>query len=428
MRPHVEPHPSHGPEAPAPPLAPGADTTAQEIEQTLAESRASSEQRTALYRVWVVGAVSVLALWQTLKGESAFPLIICCGYLGYSLGALWWTHRGMPRWMGETSLLVDLVTITAFFAVLPRFDHSGEAPRWTLYVLPSLMMATLLSNFMRYSDRFAIASSAIAAVLFLGVIHRQHGFHPAQISTAAILLLSGFIASNSGSRARQSLDTFARLLLLRRYLPKLAVERVLEDPHSGMALGGRSVTVTLLVADLRGFTAMSEKLPPEEVVRQLNTYHGSMLEQVERHGGTLDKFIGDGALVVFGLGAQEAPGTDHGARAALACARDMLSALERLNRDRASAGLPPLRMGIGLHTGPVVAGNIGVPGVRLEFTVIGDAVNTAARLEGLTKDAGVPVLLSAETVARLDKPALRELPAMRVRGKDEPVRLFTLPE
>jgi len=231
----------------------------------------------------------------------------------------------MPRWVGEASLLVDLVSMAVFFAVLPRFEDSGEASRWTLYVLPSLMMATLLSSFMRYSDRFAILS-------------------------------------------------------------------------------------------------------PEEVVRQLNTYHGTMLEQVERHGGTLDKFIRDGAQVVFGLGAQDAPGTDHGAGAALACARDMLRALERLNGERVSAGLPPLRMGIGLHTGLVVAGNIGVPGVRLEFTVIGDAVNTAARLEGLTKEAGVPVLISAQTATRLGAAALRELPAMRVRGKDEPMRLFTLPD
>jgi adenylate cyclase len=404
-----------------------ADSTDQEIEETLAQSRASSERRIALYRVWMVGAVGLLSAWPLLQGGSAFSFIVSSAYFAYSLVVLAWARRRLPRWLGEVTLLVDLVTMSLFYVVLPRFDGSGETPRWTLYILPSLMMATLLGNFLRYSDRFAIASSATAAMLFLGVSISQDHFHPGQLSTAAILLLSGFIAANSGARARQNLDTFARLRLLRRYLPKVAVERVLEDPRAGMAIGGRSVTVTLLATDLRGFTSMSEKLSPEEVVRQLNAYHATLLEQVERHGGTLDKFIGDGALVVFGFGTQDTPEADHGAAAALACARDMLDALERLNREREGAGLPPLRMGMGLHTGPVVAGNIGVPGVRLEFTVIGDAVNTAARLEGLTKEAGVPVLISADTVARLHGPALRELPAMRLRGKDEAVRVFTLP-
>jgi adenylate cyclase len=205
----------------------------------------------------------------------------------------------------------------------------------------------------------------------------------------------------------------------------MAVESVLADPRAGMALGGRSVTVTLLAADLRGFTSMSEQLSPEEVVRQLNAYHAVMLRELERHGGVLDKFIGDGTLAVFGLGSGE--GQDHGAAAAVACARGMLSALERLNQTRAAAELPPLRMGIGVHTGQVVAGNIGVPGIRLEFTVIGDAVNTAARLETYTKEVGTPALVSAETARRLgDGHGLRALPSLRVRGREQTVDVFAL--
>jgi adenylate cyclase len=118
---------------------------------------------------------------------------------------------------------------------------------------------------------------------------------------------------------------------------------------------------------------------------------------------------------------------DCGAQAAIACAREMLTALAEHNHDRASDGAPPLRMGIGIHTGPVVAGNIGAPGYRLEFTVIGDAVNTVSRLEGLTKEAAVPVLVSAASVERLpSSQGLRELPPLYARGKEQAIRVYTL--
>ena len=194
-----------------------------------------------------------------------------------------------------------------------------------------------------------------------------------------------------------------------------------EHPDAALALGGRLLTVTLLAADLRGFTSMSEKMSPDEVVRQLNAYHGTMLERIEDHGGALDKFIGDGILVVFGLD-RETGCKDDGAAAAVACARDMLVALDRHNVERARDGNPALRMGIGVHTGPVVAGNIGAPGRRLELPV-----NTASRLEGLTKEAATPVLISSDTVDRLNgRDGLRELPAMQAKGRSEKTRVFAL--
>ena len=132
-------------------------------------------------------------------------------------------------------------------------------------------------------------------------------------------------------------------------------------------------------------------------------------------------------LVVFGLPVGGAGPPDHGATAALACARGMLGRLAEHNQERAARGLLPLQMGIGIHTGPVVAGNIGVPGRRMEFTCIGDAVNTAARLEGLTKETGAPVLVSAETASRLGpSERLRELAPLSVKGKSEPLRLYAL--
>jgi len=203
-----------------------------------------------------------------------------------------------------------------------------------------------------------------------------------------ILFLAGLISGAAAVQARKNLDRFARLQLLRR-----------------------------------GFTAMSERLAPKEVVAQLNAYHGAMMAVIERHGGVIDKFIGDGTLVVFGLDA--AP--EVGATAAVRCAEEMLSALESHNEERGRLGQPPLQMGIGIHTGPVIAGNIGAPGRRLEFTVIGDAVNTASRLEGLTKERGAPVLISSATVDLLaDRSAVREVAPVSIRGKERVHAVFIL--
>jgi adenylate cyclase len=180
---------------------------------------------------------------------------------------------------------------------------------------------------------------------------------------------------------------------------------------------------------------MSEALSPEQVVEQLNEFHGAMLEQIEAHGGVLDKFIGDGILVVFGFeraterGGANAAEEDAGARHAVDCAHAMFRALESLNAVRGRRGDAALRMGVGVHTGPVVAGNIGAPGRRLEFTVIGDAVNTASRLEGMTKELGTPLLVSAATAERLDDShELRELAAVTARGKTTAIRVFGLAE
>jgi class 3 adenylate cyclase len=168
---------------------------------------------------------------------------------------------------------------------------------------------------------------------------------------------------------------------------------------------------------------MSEKLTPDEIVEQLNAYHGAMVEVIGRHHGVIDKFIGDGVLVIFGLGSSP----EEGARAAVSCAKEMLSALDHHNAERSAHGMRALKMGIGVHTGSVVAGNIGVPGLRLEFTVIGDAVNTASRLEGLTKELGAPGIVSAKTVELLGgSPGLRELPTASVRGKADTVQVFAL--
>lgn len=154
-------------------------------------------------------------------------------------------------------------------------------------------------------------------------------------------------------------------------------------------LGGSRHEICVLISDIRDFTTLSEGLPPEGAVLLLNTYFAEMTQAVHRHGGTVDKFIGDGLLAFFG-----APNPlDHAAEAALAAAQEMLERLTTVNRQLQEQGLPTVRIGIGLHRGAAVVGHIGSP-ERHEYTAIGDTINAASRIEGLTKALGYPILCS----------------------------------
>jgi class 3 adenylate cyclase len=158
-------------------------------------------------------------------------------------------------------------------------------------------------------------------------------------------------------------------------------------------LGGKRQRLCVLFSDIRNFTGRSEKLPPEAVITLLNDYFSEMAEAIHKHGGTLDKFIGDGIMAFFG-----APATmPCPEKNALECAQEMLIRLEAVNRKLVSRGMEPVSIGIGLHSGDAVVGHVGSAS-RHEYTAIGDVVNTASRLEGVTKDIGHPVALSA-TVA-----------------------------
>ncbi|WP_029058956.1 adenylate/guanylate cyclase domain-containing protein [Stappia stellulata] len=202
------------------------------------------------------------------------------------------------------------------------------------------------------------------------------------------------------------------------YLGRAAGERVLDG--SIRRGDGVPIDAVVWVSDLRGFTDMTDRLDPGIVISSLNSYFGAVVEAISNANGEVLKFIGDGLLAVFSYDRFESP--ESAADAALHAARAALAAVDALSRTDGGKSLPPLRSGIGLHEGRVFFGNIG--GVeRLDFTVIGRAVNTASRIENLTKTLGRPILLS-EAVARLVTTPLEAMGPHPLRGVSDAVALY----
>jgi adenylate cyclase len=207
----------------------------------------------------------------------------------------------------------------------------------------------------------------------------------------------------------------------RHYLTPSVMEQVLADPGL-LKLGGEKRELTVLFSDIRGFTSVSEQLPPERLVNLLNGYLQPMTDIVFHNGGTLDKYIGDAIMAFFGAPLEQ---TDHALRACrTAC--EMRAKLEELRAGWRAEGLPELDFGLGLNTGPMVVGNMGSH-ARFDYTVMGDAVNLGSRLEGLNKAYQTQLLLSEFTYRKVaGEVTVRELDWVRVQGRAQPVTIYEL--
>lgn len=227
-------------------------------------------------------------------------------------------------------------------------------------------------------------------------------------------------AAISFDNARSHEELSKRVLerqALGRFLSSAIVDRILANPDQ-VHLGGENQTVTILFADIRGFTRMSEKMEPHQVVELLNEFFAEMTDLVFENGGTLDKYLGDGIMVLFGAPIAKPDDALRATRTGM----DMQVALARLNRDWEARRQQPLRMGIGVNTGQVTAGNIGTSR-RMDYTVIGDSVNLASRL--CANAAGGQILISESTFQELNGslPA-KKLDPIRVKGKETPVEVY----
>ncbi len=205
------------------------------------------------------------------------------------------------------------------------------------------------------------------------------------------------------------------------YLTASVITEMLKDP-SKLKLGGDKKNLTVLFSDIRGFTTIAEQLPPEDLVHLLNEYLTAMTDLVFKYDGLLDKYIGDAVMAVFGAPLDQ---PDHALRTCRT-ALEMIDALKALQRKWHEEGKPVLNIGIGINTGDMVVGNMGSK-MRFNYTVMGDMVNLASRLEGINKEYGTNIVISEFTHAVVkDAVFCRELDSVRVKGKKLPVKIYEL--
>ena len=237
---------------------------------------------------------------------------------------------------------------------------------------------------------------------------------------ATILPLIGVTEARLGSMIMiEDISNEKRLKsTMSRYMDPGLADRLLEGEED--ILGGKSAMATILFSDIRSFTSLSEKLGPQATVSLLNEYFTVMVDVIQRHGGMLDKFIGDAIMAAFGVPLAGNDDEDRALRAAVA----MMEELGKFNRRQTREGKKPIDIGIGLNTGEVVSGNIGSP-KRMDFTLIGDGVNLASRLESACKQYAAHILVSGNTVKRLKGTyRMREVDSVVVKGKTEPVSVY----
>jgi adenylate cyclase len=302
-------------------------------------------------------------------------------------------------------------------------DRIAAAPAWTGPLLTAALLLVLTAAFVSGLGIFRLGLLA-AALTFATVAASWAALIYARLAVpvvGAILfggwfyyLLAALRAYLLERRDRQRVTT-----LFSRFLDPRVVSGLVARGEAGATLGGQKRAVTVLFSDIRGFTTLSERKTPQEIVDLLNRYFSLQVEIIFRHQGTLDKYIGDAIMAFWGAPTEQA---DH-ARRALLAARDMEQALLKFKQELGDEG-KQFDIGIGLHSGEAVVGFIGSPEHRQDYTVIGDTVNTASRIEGATKERARILVSDATRQAVGEICRFRDHGSVKLKGKEEALHLY----
>lgn len=391
----------------------------------LAESALIGERRVAVTRI-------VMALLFAFSNELV-PLIfggyeaggpsmvVGLSYLLFAVITLVKVWRAKPSpvlslWIPLALTVVDFAVISAFAALdfRQRGYVSPEMGAIAFALLVTFAVSRLRVLHVVVSTGFACTCYGFLSLRFGVVDHRPLFF----VLTGFLAL--GFLMSVTNVAVRRMFRDLRRRDELTRFLPSEVAERVIAG--GGEALRPVQREVTILFSDIRGFTALSESKSPAEVFGFLDRYFGTMVNIVKQHDGVVNKFLGDGLLAFWGAPNEDKAHAANAIRAAL----DMRNGLDAFNAELLAEGQAPISIGIGIHSGFVTAGLLGSGG-QSEYTVIGDVVNVASRIESLTKTLEVDLLVSEATFMQAgDGIQGTRLAAEPIRGRQEPVVLYAV--
>jgi adenylate cyclase len=309
-------------------------------------------------------------------------------------------------------------TLAAKDPIIP-FSGWGYVVIFALLAVLTIWAAMRVRPLRGFALIMALAGMYALAALYLFAQH--------QVWMPVVPSLLGIVATYGGmtmdNYVREQRERTRLRAIFSKYVSPDVVDEILEN-REGLGLGGKRRHITVLFSDIRDFTSISEHIAPEQVVSFLSDYLAQATQIVFKHGGTVDKFIGDAIMAIFGAPTSYA---DDALRAVHA-GFELIKLVESLGPQWLAVLNRPLKVGVGINSGAAVVGSIGSE-LRADFTAIGDTVNLASRLEGLTKELGVPLLMSEFTAAELgDRVPLKSLHRVKVAGRDAPVLIYTLEE